>query len=173
MQIGKTLPATPRILGKLQSLLADPNSGIDEICKLLKGDVALTARLIRASNSPYYGGGSSHSSLEDAVNCVGYSEVYRLVGLVVGSQLITKDMPCYRYTSVQVWDNALMTAVASEALARVSGCDPMSAYTAGLMKSIGKLVLDRVAVEVLAPKTSLFDTGQGRLLALEEAAFGC
>ncbi|MFA5265584.1 MAG: HDOD domain-containing protein, partial [Opitutaceae bacterium] len=83
-EIARTLPAAPRVLASLGDLLQDANVGLDEVANLIKRDAALAARIIRMSNSIVYGGkgGLRIGAIEEAVNRVGFSEVYRLVGMV-------------------------------------------------------------------------------------------
>ena len=47
-------------------LVKDVNIGLDEVADLIKRDVALTARIIRISNSVVYGGGLRIGAIEDA-----------------------------------------------------------------------------------------------------------
>ncbi len=169
----RNLPTTARILGVLKALLDDPNSGVEEICVVLKRDTALTARIIRISNSPYLGSGIPHGSIEEAVGCVGFTEIFRLVGFAVGSQLVSKDLSYYGYTASQLWNNTVMTAIAMEFLARLRGSDPRSAYTAGLMRSIGKIVLDRCATEFRSGADTMSRPVDERVGVYENRSFGC
>jgi len=149
LALAQKLPATACVLGKLQQLLSDPNAGLDEICELLKRDTALAARILRISNSPYFGSATPNASLEEAVGCVGYHEIYKVVGLSVSAQLLEKELAYYGYTALQLWENTLCTALAMESLAQFVGVNPRAAYTAGLLRSMGKIVLNMAAAETL------------------------
>src|SRR5689334_9369866 len=81
LHVAKALPAAPRILAELGHLLLDPNSDLSEVTNLLRRDTALTARIIRISNSAFYNAGQPFASLEEALARVGFTEVYRLTGL--------------------------------------------------------------------------------------------
>jgi len=78
-QIARTLPLRPRCSRGWVNCFIDINVGLDEVAGLIKRDVALTARLIRISNSVVYGGSIRIGAIEDALNRVGFSEVHRLV----------------------------------------------------------------------------------------------
>jgi HD-like signal output (HDOD) protein len=149
LAIAQKLPATACVLGKLQNLLSDPNAGLDEICELLKRDTTLAARILRISNSPYFGSSTPNASLEEAVGCVGYHEIYKVVGLTVSAQLLEKELAYYGYAAQQLWENTLCTALAMESLAQFVGVNPRAAYTAGLLRSMGKIVLNLAAAESL------------------------
>jgi HD-like signal output (HDOD) protein len=144
LHVVKKLPAAPRILAQLGQLLLDPNSDLSDVIGLLKHDSGLTARIIRVSNSAIYGGGSRAACLEDALMRVGFNEVYRLVGLAAVAQISDDSLPSYGISGVRFRENSLFAAFACEALAPLIDVDPRAAYTAGLLRSTGKIALDRL-----------------------------
>lgn len=143
----RTLPAAPQVLSELGELLQDVNTSLDEISDLLKRDAALTARIIRISNSSAMGGGNRIGAVEEAVNRVGFSEVYRLVGMATTSRLADRDLNYYHVGAEQLRHHMMYTAIAAEALAQRCGMDARNAYTGGLMRPLGMMVIDRIARE--------------------------
>ena len=114
LNVVKTLPAAPQILAQLGRLLLDINSDLNDITLLLKRDAALTARIIRISNSAIYNTGLPFASLEEALARVGYTEVYRLTGFAAVAQLADQHLPLYGMSGVQLRENALFTALMVE-----------------------------------------------------------
>lgn len=143
VSIASTLPADVRVLSKLADMLKDPNGELDDIVGLIRRDVSLAARVLRISNSAAYGGGRSVSSIEEAVNRVGFGEVLKLVGTATAGRLSEGDLGCYDISGKLLRDNMLYAAFAAEALARPAGIDPRVAYNAGLLRTVGIMVLDR------------------------------
>lgn len=137
------LPASPQILSKLDPLLANVESSIDDITALLRRDAALTARIIRIANSVAYNRGEPLSSIEEALMRVGFAEVYRVTGFAVMAQVSNQHIPLYDINGAQFRENSLLTALLMEALATATGLDRRAAYTAGLLRSTGKIALDR------------------------------
>jgi HD-like signal output (HDOD) protein len=171
--LAQELPSTPAVLGKLQRLLTDPNSGLDAICALLKRDMGLSARILRVSNSVYFGPSAAHSTLEEAVGCVGYREIYRVVGVTIARQFLNRDLRAYNCTARRLWENVVCSALAMESLAQFAGINPRSAYTAGLMRSVGMILLDRMA-DVSNPAPAPYSAESGDPVGnWEAAAFGC
>jgi len=168
LRLAQELPSTPAVLGKLQRLLADPNTGLDPVCGLLKRDMALSARIIRISNSAYFGPAASHTSLEEAVGCIGYEEIYKAVGVTIAREFLNRDLRWYGCTAERLWENAVCSALAMESLAQFVGINPRSAYTSGLMRSMGKILLDRLASEQ-APPPAPYSAEDGRPLGRWEA----
>jgi HD-like signal output (HDOD) protein len=143
LQIAQTLPVDLRVLSKLTDLLKDVNSELDEIAALLRRDAMLSAKVVRISNSAMFGGGRSIASPDEAMNCVGFGEILKLVGTATAGRLSEKTLHCYDISAKLLRDNMLYGAFAAEALARPAGLDPRVAYSAGLLRSVGLMVLDR------------------------------
>jgi HD-like signal output (HDOD) protein len=80
LRAAQSLPSAPRILAQLGRKIQDANCGLNEITTLLKCDAALTARIIRVSNSVMYRTGEAHGSLDEALLRLGLAEVYRITG---------------------------------------------------------------------------------------------
>lgn len=144
LHVVKNLPAAPRILAQLGQLLLDPNSDLSDVITLLKHDSGLTARVIRVSNSAAYGAGSRAASLDEALMRVGFNEVYRLVGLAAVAQISDDSLHNYGVSGQRFRENSLFIAFVMEALAPAIEVDSRAAYTAGLLRSTGKIALDRL-----------------------------
>ncbi|HEX2851811.1 MAG TPA: HDOD domain-containing protein [Opitutaceae bacterium] len=151
LHVVKNLPAAPQILAQLGGLLLDVNTDLDDLVKLINRDAALTTRIIRVSNSPLYNVGSPFASLEESLARVGFTEVYRLTGFAAMAQVSEKKLALYGWSSAQLRENSLLTALVAEALADPSKMDPRAAYTAGLLRSTGKIALDRLAKGLIEP----------------------
>jgi len=138
------LPPTPRILPKLQRLLRDPNSGIHDIISLLKVDAPMTAQIVRLSNSAFYNTGESVQSLEEAVNRLGFREVYRVASVAAAQQVMGEAMPLYNMGKGELLENSVSVAILMvELSARVRRTDLDGAYTTGLLHSIGKVIINQ------------------------------
>ncbi len=166
-----TLPAAPQIMARLYKLLLDFNSGIRLIAELLKQDPALTARIIRTANSPAYGGGGI-GSMEDALGRVGFWEVYRLVGTASNEGLGRMGLKNYGFTADAFRRHNLFCALASERLAIAVKADSRAAYTAGLLRRIGQLLLDQIAGSALSTAETFPECGAGRVVEWERRSFG-
>ncbi|MEO7412037.1 MAG: HDOD domain-containing protein [Opitutaceae bacterium] len=169
LHVVKSLPAAPQILAQLGGLLLDVNTDLDDIVKLINRDAALTTRIIRVSNSPLYNVGPPYASLEEALARVGFTEVYRLTGFAAMAQVSEQKLALYSWSSAQLRENSLLTALVMEALVDTSKLDPRMAYTAGLLRSTGKIALDRLAKGAFQGTTYDGEGGVG----LAEWEMGC
>lgn len=173
LQLAQQLPASPQILLKLSTLIDNLNSTLEEIAVLLRRDATLAARIIRISNSAAYGSETPVASVEEAVGRVGFTEVYRLTGLAAAAQLANEHLPFYGHNGQQLRDNTIVTALVVEVLARKARIDARSAYATALLRSMGKLVLDRYVKKHVSPMQHYNRSGVPTLITWEEKILGC
>lgn len=166
------LPASPQILARLEPLLVNMDASIDEVTELLRRDPALTARIIRIANSVAYNRGEPLSSIEEALMRIGFAEVYRVTGFAVLAQVSNQQIPLYDINGAQFRENSLLTALIMESMAKAVGLDARAAYTAGLLRSTGKIALDR-AQRANGRYQEIEPYSRGPIVDWEVATFGC
>lgn len=165
------LPVAPRILAELAPHLQQTDINVDDVAALLRRDAGLTARLIAAANSAVYSSAEPAQSLEESLARIGYREAYRIVGAVAAQQLNDPPLRLYGIGPQRIRENALFTALVMEELADSARLEGRAAYTIGLLRSIGKVVLDRVAA--LRGEAPSLPAGTDDLAAWERSALGC
>lgn len=143
-QVVSSLPTSARLLSELAPKLQQVEVPVEDITELLRRDAGLTARLIAIANSSVYARAEPATSLEEAVACVGYRDVYRLIGALAAKQLSDQPVPAYGIDGARFRQNALFVALVTEELATLGEIDPRQAYTVGLLRSTGKVTLDRL-----------------------------
>jgi HD-like signal output (HDOD) protein len=140
--LGSKLAPAAATFGRLRTLLQDPETGLDEIVQLIRVDAALTFHVVRMSNSVLFGLRERTDSLDSAVGRVGLKEIFRLIGLAATQQVCQKDLATYRLPAHRLWENAVATAAAAEVLAARAGRDAGLAYSTGLLRTLGRVILD-------------------------------
>jgi HD-like signal output (HDOD) protein len=145
VNIVDSLPVAPRILAELAPKLQQTSVDLVDVATLIRRDGGLTARLIAAANSVAYVGSEPSASLEDAIARIGYRETYRIIGAVASAHLADEPLHFYGIKPQRLRENSLFVALVMEELAGSIDLDPRSAYTVGLLRSVGKIVLDRYA----------------------------
>jgi hypothetical protein len=111
------LPAAPRIFQQLSAAIRDPDVSVEAMVTVVRLDPVLSARVIRASNSPMFSRGGNIVSLDGAIERIGIYEVFQLVGAAMASQLYSGGLPVYGISGDQLWENSVTTAVALDHLA--------------------------------------------------------
>jgi HD-like signal output (HDOD) protein len=151
----KPLPPVAQVLARLQMLLSDPNSGLDDIADLIRLDAALTTRVIQISNSVWFRRGLQSSTISEAVNRVGFREVYRMVGVVASSAIVAQPLTAYNRLTAAAWRESVAGAFAAEMLAERLGEDMPGAYMAGLLHGVGRLPINQYLIAPGAPSRVL------------------
>ena len=136
------LPSAPKVLPRLKRLLSDGNSSMTEIVELIRLDPGISARVLQTANSAYYSKGARCFNVDDAVNRVGYDQVYELVAYAVASQVLVRPLEAYGIEPDQMWFSAVACGLAAETLAGLTGEERDIAYTVGLLHGVGMLAID-------------------------------
>jgi len=154
----KALPPVPKVMMRLQPMLSDYNTDLNEIANLIRLERALAARVLQVSNSAYVGLGSRARSVEEAINRLGFREVRRIVSVVIGMKIMEKPLPAYGIGARDLWRQSIACAIAAEHLAPNIGEDAGAAYTLGLLHSVGMVVVN-AWVAMVSPQTHLIAQG--------------
>lgn len=170
-EAAKLLPSSPRIFGKLSNLLRDQSTDLNDITELVNADSALTASVLRLSNSALYSLGTSVDTLDEAINRIGFRELFKLVGYAASNNLFSENNRVYNISASQLWENSLACGISMEVLATKIGLDDQEAYTIGLLRNMGKMVLDFCTKD--DPQYPTYDTeSKLPLIDWEENNFG-
>ncbi len=122
------------------------NSSPDDVAELINLDPSLTATILRASRSAFYGGrAQSVENLEEALAAIGFKEVYRLVSLFVLSEAAREPLVLYGLTPEAFWRKSVACALAMETLCGEMGAPGATGYTIGLLHAVGEIFVNRVA----------------------------
>ncbi len=143
LKIERFSPA-PRVLSKALGLLRNPNAEIDDIVALIRSDAALAADIIRGSNSAFYGAGERVSSLDRALQRIGFREGIRLLNHAVAHLAAGRNLGSYGIAAEDFWAESLFQGLLLEELAKETGAvSADDAHTAGLLRYIGRLAINQ------------------------------
>jgi putative nucleotidyltransferase with HDIG domain len=133
------LPPFPAVALQLMSLLDDTDAPIKKIVGLLRVDPALSAEILRVSNSALYGLSRRIDNISHAVVVLG-TEVVKRLALTVALGRFSRSF--MRVHGLRVcWDHSVACALLAEQLALRMYQPKDRAYTAGLLHDIGRLAL--------------------------------
>jgi len=165
------LPAMPEVVAEALSLTDDPNSDMEAVSRVIERDPALSARILRVSNSPYFGMRQHVGTLKLAMVVLGVREIRNIVlGISLFDAL--RDPTTDRILTERYWHDSFRVASLAKRLGadlalRSQGED----FIAGLLHGIGKMVLCRHLHDEFVP---LFNdsTNDDDLAERERDAFG-
>lgn len=145
------LPVFNPTAARIQQEIAKDEPDVRKIEKLIVSDQALTAEVLRLSNSSFYKGLTQVSTVRNAIVRLGVNEVSNIVMTVTHeSQFRSKD-PFLHSVMCKLWRHALGVAVAAQWLCRHCGLHGIAheAFFAGLLHDIGKLFILMVVEDLM------------------------
>jgi HD-like signal output (HDOD) protein len=140
------IPRLPQVAGRILQLAQNPDAPVGEVTRAIMGDPALAARVVSIANSAAYGGAGHVDGLESALTRLGMKTV---CNIVFTESVQTKVFPARAYRDLleQSWKLSLGSAIAGEALSRVTGLERQAAFLLGLLHDTGKPTLVNTILE--------------------------
>ena len=137
------LPPLPAVATRVMTIVDDENASATDLANVLAADQALTAKLIRLSNSAYYGFGRKVSSVRDAITVLGFNQVRDIAVSMSVMHAFSRPAPTDDGFDLDLfWGHSVAIAVAGESVSRrMRAAKPQDAFTAGILHDIGRLVL--------------------------------
>lgn len=133
------LPSLPNVVAEVLHSFENENIAVTTLANTIANDQALVARVMRVANSPFFGLSGQVGTIFEAISVLGFNN---LRGLVTAAAFInTFPQVSKRFDWTSYWRHSIATAVCAKVLARRVGLNPETAFTAGLLHDIGKLVM--------------------------------
>lgn len=139
----RSLPAMPAVALELLHTLTETDASsadLADLARRIAQDQAITARVLRVANSPFYGLQSRVASIHDAIVVLGFSAVRSLV-LAAAVMASLPGGPCTGFSQERFWRHVLGTAAAAQAIGKRLGRPSEALFIAGLLHDIGRLAL--------------------------------
>lgn len=145
---GKVLPPLPAVSQQILGIARQPfdQVDVDDFCKLIESDPALTALLLQLANSSYFGTIKQIVGVRQAIMHMGMAETINSVIDFLFSKYMAKAPVFEDFSATAYWDYSKACATANQMLAHpiyskmVQGL-PGELYIAGLLHGIGKIFL--------------------------------
>ena len=164
------LSSLPQTLAEVVRITRDDRSSANDLAEIIMRDPALTAKVLRIVNSPFYGARSEITTLTQAVVTLGMRAVSALalstsIYDMTGKWQVTVDR-------VRFWRHSLEVAIGARLIAQEVGYPhPEEAFIAGLLHDIGILVLEKSFPEKFERLWKQVGSGE-KLWELEEQTWG-
>lgn len=166
------LVSPPDVCIKINQLVADEAASLDDVAEVVKRDPALTARVLKLVNSPYYGLVGRVDTVSRAVMLLGMGEIQKLVITLCAVQNFSRLSN--RVTNMNsFWRHAVYTGLLAQALARRARVlHPERLFVAGTLHDIGSLLINRRFPEIAEEAISAAAGDEDALLRLENEHLG-
>jgi len=136
------LPNSFTVGVKIAKMLDDPDVKVNDLANLISTDHGLTSQLLKLCNSAQYGFSKKISTINDAIPKLGFKTLKSIIFLLISESTLHQEVKGYNLEKNDLWENSISCAVYSRHLARIKKyADPDTAFTAGLLRDMGKLII--------------------------------
>jgi HD-like signal output (HDOD) protein len=131
----------PPVAAQVLQIAEGEHFSAHELAQAISSDPALTARVLRAANSGYYGFPRHITTVRDAVVLLGFRQVrsVALAACAVGAMPLRESIDTRLF-----WRHAVTVGLVAQSLARSTReAEEEEAFTAGVLHNVGRLALDQ------------------------------
>lgn len=157
------------VASRVLQITEDERFSAHELAQVVATDQALSAKILRLSNSAYYGFPRRISTVRDAVVLLGFRAVRSatLASCVIDAMTGTTTLN-YR----DFWHFSVTVGMMAEMLAAATKTRQEEAFTAGVMHNVGRLALDQRYPEALRHSLAHARANQMELVEAEREILG-
>jgi putative nucleotidyltransferase with HDIG domain len=173
------LPSLPQVAARIMTVVDDPESCAQDLHNIISCDPALSARILKLVNSAYFGLTNKVSDIGHAINLLGFSLVKNVALGVSILDMLGGDARYGQFRIEDFWKHSVSVACLSRGVAPRTGISVESAFGAGLLHDIGKLVLAKFAlpefvatIKVAEDEFVSFQDAEARVLSTGHAELG-
>jgi HD-like signal output (HDOD) protein len=166
------LPSFPATHAEILKLANSEDATSDDIAEKLQLDSGLLATIFKLVNSSGYGFRKKVDSLKLAVTLLGLEEI---ANLVMAAQVFDK-LGNYEDGSgmdaTEFWRHSIGVGFAARAISKKLQTEAESAFLAGMLHNVGKIVLDRFFVDYYKEVLAIVEDGTTLIVDAEKEVLG-
>ncbi len=141
------LVSLPEVCIRVNELVDDPDSSTNEIGQVISQDPALTLRILKIANSPFYGASSQIETVSKAVAILGMKQIRDLV-LATSATSVFAGLPNELVSMKDFWRHSIFCAICARILSEEHKKGKGEAlFISGLLHDIGQLAIFNKAPE--------------------------
>lgn len=169
------LPPLPEAMVALWRIIDDPDTTLDELCRIVSSDPSLSMSLLRLVNSANFALSRKITTVRESVHFLGFGEVKNLsIAIVVKTGLLLRSPKSHSFDRLLFWRHCVGSAIAAQLLGRTllpGSAD--EAFTAGLLADVGLMVLDQAVPEALTTVVAVIAAQPWTMEEAERRVLGC
>ncbi len=166
------LPTLPTVASALITLTSQEGTTLSDIADLVSKDIALSAKILKVSNSAFYSFPQQISSINQAVSILGINAVRSLV-LSFSFLSIKSGSKNDRFDFQKFWERSLASAVAAKLiLDKVKGADTEEIFISGLLQNLGELIFAKTFAAEYEKVLTEIEAERGEVVEVEQKILG-
>lgn len=166
------LPTLPGVAVRLLELIKDPETELRQVIEVISADPAISAKILKAANSSFFGLVSEVRTIERAVPLLGTTVSTSLaLSFSLADDAMTRGPAAEHYRSY--WRQSIVQACAGELLAqRFNHALGGEFFLCGLLLDLGRLAMLKTIARQYVPVLEAWQTSQRSLNDCETDALG-
>ncbi|MBU1170315.1 MAG: HDOD domain-containing protein [Proteobacteria bacterium] len=145
----ESIKPIPQVALKILRIINEDTSHVSTLSHEVKKDQVISGQVLKYCNSAVFSGKGGIDSIDDALLIIGRDNLARIVTAITVKNLFSNHNQGYSLVKGGLYHHAIGVALIAEKLALKTGrSHPFSAYSAGLLHDIGKIVLDQFVSDV-------------------------
>jgi putative nucleotidyltransferase with HDIG domain len=165
------LPSLPRTYMELRKALADPETPIDRVVRIVEKDVAISAKILQLVNSAFFGLTRDISDIKMAVSYLGINILQNLVVSVEAFRMFQPKKAIPGFSIEELHAHSQLTARIAAHFSSEKKV-PTAVVVGALLHDVGKLVIAERAPDHFARAISGAREDGRPLFAVEEELIG-
>jgi len=174
------IPVFPQTITRIIQVAEDDRSDAKDLEREIMKDQGLTAKILKLANSAYYGASRNIKSVVEATVLLGFQAIKSMVFATTVGKVLVRELPGYALGKEELWRQSQICAITARVIAKkIRYRKPDQVYTAGLLRDIGKVILDHhmkeqytLIVETVGKQTKSFIEVEEDILGYNHAEVG-
>lgn len=136
------LPTLPAIAMEVNKMLQDEFVKMEDLECVIEKDQAMVSKILRLSNSAFFGSRFKVKSIREALMLIGFNTVRNAIVSVSVIKAFDSYKSLKNFNLTEFWEHSIAVAITAKELAKQTKlAQPDDAFLAGLLHDIGKTVL--------------------------------
>ncbi len=136
------LPTLPTVYHALTEAVEQPIILIDKVAEVISKDQATAFKILKVTNSPFYGFRGKIDTISKAIMFLGINEVKNIVFSLSVARMFSKVNKIKGFTQQDLWGHSIAVGILTRVIGQIQGIKNVENYfLAGIIHDIGKLVL--------------------------------
>lgn len=167
------LVSLPDIYIRLKAVVDDPESSMADVASVVANDPALTARLLKIANSPYFGFPAKITTVARATSLLGTQQIHDLVLATTVTEAFSA-IPTELVSMQDFWSNSIRCGLLCRRLAQECNVlDSERLFVEGLLHDVGHLIIYQSLPEASAAALLESQQQDRPLFQVERELIGC
>lgn len=137
------LPSLPTIAMEVINVIEDPKTNVHTLSQIISKDQVLATKVLKISNSPFYGYAKTISTVDFAIVILGFETLKEVVMSISVTSHLSKNVS-KDFNINSFWEHSIATSITARELAKSIGYKILGeAFVSGLIHDLGLLILNQ------------------------------